>query len=325
MYICLQTKIKIMKNVPLMLFCLCSLIGYSQVGIGTTTPAASSILELESTTQGLLITRMTQDQREEINAPSTGLLIFQTDISPGFYYFDGTIWRPFGGFDNDWLGPGTADNTGFIYHQGTASVGRDNAIDVGLHFQVQDGDALSGTKVGLGSIEVIEDLIAEFTFNYGILPKFNNFADVGSATNRWRDLFLVNAPSVSSDMTLKQNVKSLSHGLNTLMKLETFSYQWNDKTIGSTVIPKEQKETHLGFSAQQLLEVMPEVVKTHSWKVLDEANPDTFTRIEHDKLAVRYTEIIPVTVKAIQEQQNEIEYLKNEIKALKKIVQTLSQ
>ncbi|NQY06013.1 MAG: tail fiber domain-containing protein [Flavobacteriaceae bacterium] len=313
-----------MRKLLLMLFVLYSLTTFSQVGIGTTTPDPSSILELDSTTQGLLITRLTQVQRDQINAPSTGLLVFQTDNSPGFYYFDGTIWQPFGGFDNDWLGPGTADNTGFIYHQGTASVGRDNAIDDGLHFQVQDGDALSGTKVGLGSIEVIEDLIAEFTFNYGILPKFNNFADVGSATNRWRDLFMVNAPSVSSDMTLKQNVKSLSHGLNTLMQLETFSYQWNDETIGSTVIPPEEKETHLGFSAQQLLDVLPEVVKTHSWKVLDEANPDTFTRIKHDKLAVRYAEIIPVTVKAIQEQQNEIEKLKNDIEVLKKAIQQLS-
>ena len=306
-----------MKHLLLIFTNLITFFTFSQVGIGTTTPASSSILELESTTQGLLISRMTQLQRDEIIAPSTGLLIFQTDNTTGFYYFNGNAWVPFGGSDNDWLGPGVSDNTGFIYHQGTASVGRDNAIDAGLHFQVQDGDAALGTKVGLGSIEVIEDLIAEFTFNYNILPKLDNFSDVGNATNRWKDLYLVNAPIVSSDMTLKDNVKPLKHGLSTLMKLNTYSYEWKKGTIGDTTIPEGQKETHLGFSAKQLFEVLPEVVKTHSWRILDEAKPNTFTRVKHDKLGVRYSELIPVTVKAIQEQQEEIEDLKRQIQILK--------
>ena len=78
------------------------------------------------------------------------------------------------------------------------------------------------------------------------------------------------------------------------------------------------RETHLGFSAQQLLEVMPEVVKSHSWKILDEATPGTYTRVKNDKLGVRYSEIIPVTVKAIQEQQEQIEALKATVDELRK-------
>jgi hypothetical protein len=47
-------------------------------GIGTTSPDASSALELKSTTQGLLISRMTQTQRNAIVSPAIGLMIYQT-------------------------------------------------------------------------------------------------------------------------------------------------------------------------------------------------------------------------------------------------------
>ncbi|HVX25482.1 MAG TPA: tail fiber domain-containing protein [Parafilimonas sp.] len=62
-------------------------------GIGTTTPNSSSLLEIKSTTKGLLIPRMTQTQRNAIHTPAKGLLIYQTDNNPGFYYYDGSSWN----------------------------------------------------------------------------------------------------------------------------------------------------------------------------------------------------------------------------------------
>src|SRR6266480_3335843 len=59
------------------------------VGIGTTTPNASSILEVKSTTKGVLIPRMTKTQRDAIASPAQGLLIYQTNSTPGLYYYDG--------------------------------------------------------------------------------------------------------------------------------------------------------------------------------------------------------------------------------------------
>ncbi|HYK43640.1 MAG TPA: tail fiber domain-containing protein [Parafilimonas sp.] len=61
-------------------------------GIGTTTPDASSIVEMKSTTQGMLIPRMSKTQRDAIGSPATGLMIFQTNSTPGFYYYSGTAW-----------------------------------------------------------------------------------------------------------------------------------------------------------------------------------------------------------------------------------------
>ncbi|MCW3110029.1 MAG: hypothetical protein JWQ09_4535 [Segetibacter sp.] len=55
------------------------------VGIGTTGPAA--ILDIASTTKGVLLPRMTTAQRNAIVSPATGLLVYQTDGTPGFYYY----------------------------------------------------------------------------------------------------------------------------------------------------------------------------------------------------------------------------------------------
>ena len=69
---------------------------YAQVGIGTTTPDASSALDITSTTKGLLIPRMTETQRDAISSPATGLMIYQTDGTVGFYYYNGSSWANVG-------------------------------------------------------------------------------------------------------------------------------------------------------------------------------------------------------------------------------------
>ena len=61
-------------------------------GIGTTTPNPSSLLDIVSTSKGMLIPRMNKAQRDVIATPSTGLLIYQTNSTPGFYYYNGSAW-----------------------------------------------------------------------------------------------------------------------------------------------------------------------------------------------------------------------------------------
>lgn len=70
----------------------------NNVGINVQTPDASAALDITSTTQGILVPRMNQAQRDGISLPATGLMIFQTDNTPGFYYNAGTPaaknWAP---------------------------------------------------------------------------------------------------------------------------------------------------------------------------------------------------------------------------------------
>ncbi len=72
---------------------LLSINAFSQVGINTTTPDASSMLEISSNSKGVLIPRMTQAERDAIASPATGLLIYQVNNTSGFYYFDGSTWQ----------------------------------------------------------------------------------------------------------------------------------------------------------------------------------------------------------------------------------------
>jgi serine/threonine-protein kinase len=86
-----------MKNTFLFQFAIITLLSIQtaiaqSVGIGTATPDASARLEVNSTTQGILIPTLTSAQRSIISNPATGLLVFQTDGTPGFYYYTGTSW-----------------------------------------------------------------------------------------------------------------------------------------------------------------------------------------------------------------------------------------
>ena len=64
------------------------------VGINTDESDAdpSAMLDVKSTDKGILIPRMTMTQRTAISSPATGLIIYQSDNNPGFYFYNGTNW-----------------------------------------------------------------------------------------------------------------------------------------------------------------------------------------------------------------------------------------
>ena len=88
-----------MKTIKITFLALIIMTTYSltaQVAITTDGSSANSkaMLDVTSTDKGMLTPRMTQAQRNNINpdATATGLLIYQTDGIPGFYYFNGSAW-----------------------------------------------------------------------------------------------------------------------------------------------------------------------------------------------------------------------------------------
>ncbi|MDZ7936012.1 MAG: hypothetical protein U5M51_13815 [Emticicia sp.] len=77
-----------------LLFCAFTSMAQSEnVGIGTTKPDNSALLDLTSNSKGLLIPRMTLAQRANIKSPATGLMVYQVDFFTGFYFFDGLAWK----------------------------------------------------------------------------------------------------------------------------------------------------------------------------------------------------------------------------------------
>lgn len=121
-------------------------------GIGTTTPHASSLLEIRSTSKGLLISRMTRAQRDAIASPATGLLIYQTDNMPGFYYYGGKAWNAVTPRTSFWSLTGNAGTNPATHFVGTTD-------NVALSFRVNAQKAgfispdpvLSNTALGYQS------------------------------------------------------------------------------------------------------------------------------------------------------------------------------
>jgi len=109
-------------------------------GIGTTTPTASSLLDMESTTKGLLIPRVTLAQRNSIASPATGLLVYQTDNTSGFYYYNGTAW---GIASSQW----TTNGSVITYNGGDALI-NNITFGTGGGGITPGGGTLSNTAVG---------------------------------------------------------------------------------------------------------------------------------------------------------------------------------
>ena len=72
-----------MKQVLLAILLFVNVIVLSQTGIGTTTPEQSAQLDVSSNDKGFLTPRMTASQRDNIENPAQGLIIFCTDCASG--------------------------------------------------------------------------------------------------------------------------------------------------------------------------------------------------------------------------------------------------
>jgi hypothetical protein len=84
----------------LLLFLLQSQAVYPQVSINNngSSPDSSSMLDVQSTSKGVLVPRMTGSQRTGIQSPAVVLLVFQTDTPMGYYYYKGSGWTLQDGF-----------------------------------------------------------------------------------------------------------------------------------------------------------------------------------------------------------------------------------
>lgn len=67
----------------------CGVLGAQSVGIGTNTPHPSALLEVKSSTGGLLLPRMSSINRNNIISPPEGLTIFNTSFNR-FEQYNGT-------------------------------------------------------------------------------------------------------------------------------------------------------------------------------------------------------------------------------------------
>ncbi len=121
-----------MKQIVTFFCLLCAVSSFAQnvaINNAGSTADASAILDVSSTSKGLLIPRMTQAQRLAIANPANGLMVYQTDGQPGFYFNFGGPSTP------NWVASGASYNTwttfgNSLLNTGTFGTTSNNHIDL---------------------------------------------------------------------------------------------------------------------------------------------------------------------------------------------------
>ncbi len=155
------------------------------VGIGTTNPDASASLEVQSTSKGVLLPRLTSSERLSIASPAAGLLVYDTEKRT-IYMYDGQNWLAFA-FANSTQGLQPTIRT----TTGTTTLGYRTAIDsAGIVVSTSDGQVFFFKSDG-GNYTVVTEIIS--TAADPVAEKFG--ADVAIDGN----FIAVGAPGTASD------------------------------------------------------------------------------------------------------------------------------
>lgn len=120
---------------------LCFLIyatAFPQVGIGTTTPDASAMLDVQAINKGMLIPRMSATQRLTISSPASGLLVYDLDSASMFVYSG--AWKKLTAISNlASLIPGSAAGDVLVWNGTQWAVVPKNSL-FNYYFRDKDGD-----------------------------------------------------------------------------------------------------------------------------------------------------------------------------------------
>ena len=121
----------------------------------------------------------------------------------------------------------------------------------------------------------------------------------------------LSAQQINAD-DLKTNISKVKDGISTIKMLEPITFQYDikkSKELGNQLPTGNQ----LGFLQSEVSKNYPDLIKTNSFLTSAGKNSTKVNKIaEVDK-----TELIPVLVAAIKEQQEQIESLRKEIIELK--------
>jgi hypothetical protein len=174
-----------------------------------------------------------------------------------------------------------------ILKNGNTGIGTDTPQEL-LH--------ISGGRLRIGS-ETIEDTGSNrLSFNASLLPDADDVMNLGNSNFRWNAVWSVDGTINTSDRREKKNIQKLKYGLAEIIQMQPVSFNWKNKN---------NPDTKLGLIAQDLQGLIPEVVRSHIWKK-DETTGE-LTKKELDRMGVYYSDLVPVLIKAIQEQNKIIE------------------
>lgn len=115
----------------------------------------------------------------------------------------------------------------------------------------------------------------------------------------------------NSDIRLKKDVEPLRGALDKVLRIQGLRYRFDGAKVDPAGdLTNEDENLHLGFSAQDLEQVVPEAV-------------EYFPTM--DQYGVSYGALVPVLVEAIKEQQTQIDTLQKQLDAIQQRLDALEQ
>jgi hypothetical protein len=167
-------------------------------------------------------------------------------------------------------------------------------------YGVANGGSLDGVKVGVYGSANGEGTGAVYGI-YANASGSNTSAEY-AAVYANGNIVYTGELTQTSDARLKENVKSLGGAVDKLMQIDAKSYTY--KQSGEMANMNLAKGTQFGFIAQDVEQVMPELVSEHRYMSPDDiANNGTGTTYK----GVNYIGFIPVVAQAVREQETVIE------------------
>jgi hypothetical protein len=120
----------------------------------------------------------------------------------------------------------------------------------------------------------------------------------GTGTAIGRDATTGQIRSTTSDQRLKTNIQTITGSLNIINSLNGVKFNWTSENDPEFKIGIESSGTQIGLIAQDVEQILPEVVKPNGVK---------------DYKTVEYDKIVAVLIEAIKEQQQQIDNLKTRL------------
>jgi trimeric autotransporter adhesin len=287
-----------------------------KVGIGTTTP--SGLLTVNADGSGTSYPAIRAN-----NTNATGIALYASASSSDAAMVvsqsgaGGIMAKFFDGGSNDVV---RIDNGGGANIGAIRLYGSNTSTSYGGFMNGSTGYGLVMGHTYLGSPYAIANAYRPTSSTSAFVPWLNNTTSLGNATYRWIAVHAVNGTIQTSDKNQKENIQDISYGLDAVMKLKPISFRWKDKncSLGTG--------NNLGFIAQDLEKVIPDVV-VHSItppEEIENARNEKGIELDPETYGVKYSELVPVLVKAMQEQQViienqniKIEFLQQQIDELK--------
>lgn len=198
------------------------------------------------------------------------------------------------------IGVGTGPST----RANAMMVRKNGNVGIGTNFPAATLQVIGTTR--LGSFEEITDGGSYILdFDATLRPVTNNGRSLGNSAKRWSTVFATNGTINTSDLREKENVVDLPYGLTEIMALRPVKYSWIDRP---------EQGAKLGLIAQEVQSVLKEVVLDTEWTQDEETGE--LTESEAERMGIFYSDIIPVLIKGMQQQQQVIESQDAQIKAL---------